>query len=87
MPVSWKGTLVQYTGRLHRLSPGKTEVRIYDYVDAAVPLLARMFEKRLRGYRAIGYAREPTPLGPTQVRAEPMVEYDEEAFADLRGSP
>ena len=66
MPVSWKGTLVQYTGRLHRLSPGKTEVRIYDYVDPAVPLLARMFEKRLRGYRAIGYAREETPLAPAQ---------------------
>jgi len=57
MPVSWKGTLVQYAGRLHRLHPGKTEVRIYDYVDRDVPMLARMFEKRLRGYRAIGYDR------------------------------
>jgi superfamily II DNA or RNA helicase len=57
MPVSWKGTLVQYTGRLHRLYAGKTEVRIYDYVDREVPMLLRMFEKRLRGYRAIGYAR------------------------------
>ena len=57
LPVSWKGTLVQYTGRLHRLHPGKTEVRIYDYVDREVPMLSRMFEKRLRGYRAIGYAR------------------------------
>src|SRR5205809_6328155 len=46
MPVSWKGTLVQYTGRLHRLSPGKSEVRIYDYVDPAVPLLARMYRAR-----------------------------------------
>jgi len=61
MPVSWKGTLVQYTGRLHRLYPGKTEVRIYDYVDREVPMLLRMFEKRLRGYRAIGYARDSTP--------------------------
>jgi superfamily II DNA or RNA helicase len=87
MPVSWKGTLVQYTGRLHRLSPGKTEVRIYDYVDSAIPLLARMFQRRLRGYRAIGYAREATPLGPTQPRAEPTVEYDEDAFADFDGSP
>jgi superfamily II DNA or RNA helicase len=57
LPVSWKGTLVQYTGRLHRLHPGKTEVRIYDYVDRAVPVLKRMFEKRLRGYRTIGYAQ------------------------------
>jgi superfamily II DNA or RNA helicase len=62
MPVSWKGTLVQYTGRLHRLHPGKTEVRIYDYVDREVPLFQRMFEKRLRGYRAIGYARDERPL-------------------------
>ncbi len=59
MPVSWKGTVVQYAGRLHRLHPGKTEVRIYDYVDREVPLFLRMFEKRLRGYHAIGYARDP----------------------------
>lgn len=63
MPVSWKGTLVQYSGRLHRLYPGKTEVRIFDYVDREVPLLLRMFEKRLRTYRAIGYARGVAPLG------------------------
>ncbi len=56
LPVSWKGTLIQYTGRLHRLHPDKTEVRIYDYVDRDVPMLARMFERRLRGYRAIGYS-------------------------------
>jgi superfamily II DNA or RNA helicase len=58
LPVSWKGTLVQYTGRLHRLHPDKTEVRIYDYVDADVPVFARMFARRLRGYRAIGYCTE-----------------------------
>jgi len=86
MPVSWKGTLVQYTGRLHRLSPGKTEVRIYDYVDPAVPMLARMFEKRLRGYRAIGYASEETPLMPAKSQEEPTVEYDEDAFSDLDGA-
>ena len=57
MPVSWKGTLIQYSGRLHRLYAGKTEVRIYDYVDRRVPMLLRMFEKRLRGYRAMGYVR------------------------------
>lgn len=57
MPVSWKGTLIQYSGRLHRYCPGKTEVRIYDYVDLEVPALARMFEKRLSTYRAIGYER------------------------------
>jgi superfamily II DNA or RNA helicase len=55
LPVSWKGTLVQYAGRLHRLHPGKHEVRIVDYVDSKVPMLARMFEKRRVGYRAMGY--------------------------------
>ncbi len=55
MPISWKGTLVQYAGRLHRVHSGKTEVRIYDYVDREMPMLARMFERRLRGYRALGY--------------------------------
>jgi len=63
MPVSWKGTLIQYAGRLHRLHPAKREVRIYDYVDTHVPMLARMFEKRLRGYRSLGYAKGEAPLG------------------------
>ncbi len=57
MPVSWKGTLVQYAGRLHRKYAGKREVQIFDYVDSRVPVLARMFEKRLRGYSAMGYER------------------------------
>jgi superfamily II DNA or RNA helicase len=57
LPISWKGTLVQYTGRLHRPHPKKTEVRIYDYVDRDVPMLLKMFEKRQRTYRAIGYAQ------------------------------
>jgi superfamily II DNA or RNA helicase len=55
LPVSWKGTLIQYAGRLHRLHPGKKEVRIIDYVDIKVPMLAKMFEKRRIGYRAMGY--------------------------------
>jgi len=63
LPVSWKGTLVQYTGRLNRLLPGKTDVRIYDYVDREVPMLLKMFHKRLRGYRAIGYVREDAEIG------------------------
>jgi superfamily II DNA or RNA helicase len=55
LPVSWKGTLEQYAGRLHRRNVGKTEVRIVDYVDRSVPMLRRMSERRLKGYRAIGY--------------------------------
>lgn len=57
MPVSWKGTVTQYAGRLHRLHGNKREVQVYDYVDVEVPVLARMFEKRLTAYRAIGYER------------------------------
>lgn len=60
MPVSWKGTLVQYAGRLHRIHAGKAEVRIYDYVDRNSPTLMRMFHKRLRGYRAMGYEPQHT---------------------------
>ena len=80
MPISWKGTLVQYTGRLHRLHPRKKEVRIFDYVDVGVPMLRRMFEKRLRTYRAVGYARGEAPLGYSEPIDEPTVEYDDEAL-------
>ncbi|HEY7549929.1 MAG TPA: DEAD/DEAH box helicase family protein [Hyphomicrobiaceae bacterium] len=55
LPVSWRGTIAQYAGRLHRLSDGKQEVRIYDYADLDAPMLARMFDRRCRGYEAIGY--------------------------------
>jgi superfamily II DNA or RNA helicase len=55
MPISWKGTLQQYVGRLHRLYDAKRVVRVYDYVDSKVPMLARMYARRLRGYSAIGY--------------------------------
>jgi superfamily II DNA or RNA helicase len=55
MPVSWKGTLQQYAGRLHREHASKTEVRIIDFVDTGHPALLRMWEKRQRGYRAMGY--------------------------------
>jgi superfamily II DNA or RNA helicase len=55
MPIAWKGTVVQYAGRLHRTHPGKHDVLIYDYVDAELPVLRRMFAKRLRAYRSLGY--------------------------------
>jgi superfamily II DNA or RNA helicase len=55
LPVSWRGTLTQYAGRLHRLHDMKREVVIYDYADLEVPILAKMFERRRRGYKAIGY--------------------------------
>ena len=55
MPVSWRGTIAQYAGRLHRLHDRKREVRVYDYADLNVPMLARMFDRRCRGYEAVGY--------------------------------
>jgi superfamily II DNA or RNA helicase/very-short-patch-repair endonuclease len=55
LPISWRGTVAQYVGRLHRLYDGKREVRVYDYADLAIPMLARMFDRRCRGYEAVGY--------------------------------
>jgi superfamily II DNA or RNA helicase len=55
MPISWKGTLQQYAGRLHREHGGKTHVQIVDFVDAGHPALMRMWAKRQVGYRAMGY--------------------------------
>ena len=55
LPISWKGTIQQYAGRLHRQYDGKKEVRIYDYLDDSLPMLARMYKRRLRGYKSIGY--------------------------------
>ncbi|MFW6281655.1 MAG: helicase-related protein [bacterium] len=54
-PISWKGRLQQYAGRLHRLYEGKKEVYIYDYVDIHIRVLERMYQKRLKGYASIGY--------------------------------
>ncbi len=83
LPVAWKGTLVQYAGRLHRRHPGKRDVRIFDYVDREVPVLMRMFEKRLRGYRAMGYARGEAPLGFAEPEGDRFVEYDEDMLRAL----
>jgi superfamily II DNA or RNA helicase/very-short-patch-repair endonuclease len=55
LPVSWRGTIAQYVGRLHRLHDSKREVRVYDYADLEIPMLARMFDRRCRGYEAVGY--------------------------------
>lgn len=55
LPISWRGTLSQYAGRLHRTHRMKNEVVIYDYADLEVPMLSRMYERRVRGYQAIGY--------------------------------
>jgi superfamily II DNA or RNA helicase len=59
MPISWKGTLQQYAGRLHREHADKQDVRIYDYAETDQPQLNRMWDKRQRGYRAMGYEIKP----------------------------
>jgi superfamily II DNA or RNA helicase len=71
MPVSWRGIIAQYAGRLHRLHDGKREVRIHDYADLDVPMLSRMFDKRCAGYEAVGYTillpASALPGWPTEV--------------------
>jgi len=71
LPVSWRGTIAQYAGRLHRLHDRKREVRIYDYADLNVPMLSRMFDRRCRGYEAVGYSillpASAVPGWPTNV--------------------
>jgi superfamily II DNA or RNA helicase len=55
MPIAWKGTIVQYAGRLHRAHRAKRDALVYDYVDAELPVLRRMFAKRLKAYKSLGY--------------------------------
>ncbi len=82
LPVSWRGTIAQYAGRLHRLYDGKREVVIYDYADLHVPMLARMFDRRCRGYEGIGYTihlpASATPGWPAEVPlpSDPMWKRD-----------
>ncbi len=67
MPISWKGTLQQYAGRLHRLFANKKEVQIYDYVDIHVRMLERMYHKRLNGYATIGYKAKGESSAPESI--------------------
>ncbi|WP_366557061.1 DEAD/DEAH box helicase family protein [Desulfosporosinus sp. BICA1-9] len=67
IPISWKGTLQQYAGRLHRLFANKKEVQIYDYVDIHVRMLERMYHKRLNGYATIGYKAKGESTAPESI--------------------
>ncbi len=62
LPVSWKGIIAQYAGRLHRDYIGKQEVRIYDYIDFNIPVCEAMYRRRLKGYASIGYSLMPDGL-------------------------
>lgn len=55
LPVSWKGIVAQYAGRLHRDYPGKEIVQVYDYIDIHVPMCDVMYKRRLKGYASVGY--------------------------------
>ena len=68
MPIAWKGTLQQYVGRLHRNYEGKQEVRVYDYVDERVPVLKAMYDKRLSGYKLMGYISAEEDITSEQMR-------------------
>lgn len=72
MPISWKGTLQQYAGRLHREHADKTDVQIIDFVDSGHPALVRMWERRQQGYRAMGYrmAADTCKAEATQLQLE-----------------
>ncbi|MCD6296981.1 MAG: DEAD/DEAH box helicase family protein [Deltaproteobacteria bacterium] len=76
MPISWKGTLQQYAGRLHRLFMDKKEVQIYDYVDIHVRMLEGMYQKRLTGYASMGYKTKSEDI----MSASPDIIFDKDSF-------
>jgi very-short-patch-repair endonuclease len=86
--VSWRGTIAQYAGRLHRLYDSKREVRIYDYADLDVPMLARMFDRRCRGYEAVGYTitlpASAVPGWPAAVPLPPDPGWKQDYAASVR---
>lgn len=84
MPISWKGTLQQYAGRLHREHAMKQHVRIYDYIEHDHPQLARMWNKRLSGYRSMGYEVVDQPIDSNasfQFESEYALSQSEKAHA------
>ena len=88
LPVSWRGTIAQYVGRLHRLHANKREVRVYDYADLNVPMLAKMFDRRCRGYEAVGYSillpASAVPGWPTEVPLPIDPEWKKDYAASVR---
>ena len=81
MPISWKGNVAQYAGRLHREYEGKHEVRIYDYVDIHVPLCDSMYRKRLKGYASIGYGKCAAKQFPYHKKDVQLL-YDKETYKE-----
>lgn len=73
MPISFKGRLIQYAGRLHRISPGKDKVTIYDYLDEQLAVTASMYRKRLPAYRQMGYNIQRDEGKITEAAADELV--------------
>ena len=80
LPVSWKGIVAQYAGRLHREYEGKKEVLIYDYVDIHVPVCEVMYRRRLKGYAAIGYSIRSTEMFFLELTTTSDIIYDGKSF-------
>ena len=78
-PIAWRGTLAQYSGRLHREYPNKQDVIVYDYIDIHIPVLERMYHKRLSGYSQIGYKALSSKNEPEKIS---MI-YDCNTFAEV----
>lgn len=88
LPVSWRGTIAQYVGRLHRLHEGKRSVRVYDYADLNVLLFSRMFDKRCLGYESLGYTillpGSAMPGWPAEVPLPVNAEWKRDYSASVR---
>ena len=85
MPISWKGTLAQYVGRLHRNYEGKTEVIVHDYADIFVPMLDRMYHKRIRGYAELGYSMNGSSRADTSFLYDSS-DYYQKYSDDIKGA-
>lgn len=54
-PISYDGLLVQCAGRVIRAAPGKDAAEVHDYHDPATPILAASLQRRMPGYRTLGF--------------------------------
>ena len=84
MPFSWKGTLAQYCGRLHRNFAGKNEVQIFDYVDYRIPVFDRMYQNRLKGYKHLGYSIKPNTSENVEIQTESKLYSAEDYKSDFQ---
>ena len=84
MPFSWKGTLSQYCGRLHRNFAGKNEVQIFDYVDYRIPVFDRMYQNRLKGYKHLGYSIKPNTSDNVETNTESKLYSAEDYKSDFQ---